>query len=111
MIDINQRSVGLSKKNSELNNVEVNAFVSDMYSMVTKKYNYIITNPPIRIGKEKLYKVLFDAKEYLIPNGELWLVINKDQGAKSLIKDLSGAYNIKIIGKNKGFYVICAQNH
>lgn len=106
MIDINKRSIELSKKNSALNNVDVNVFESDIYSNVKGKYNYIITNPPIRVGKEILYKILLDAKDYLLPDGELWLVINKDQGAKSLIKTLGYKYNVKIIGRNKGFFVV-----
>jgi len=111
MIDINKRSINLAKKNAILNKVDVNIFESDIYSNVTKKYNFIITNPPIRIGKEKLYEILFDASKYLEKNGELWLVINKNQGAKSLFKDLSLKYETSIITKNKGFYIIKATKH
>ena len=110
MIDINKRAVNLAKKNCELNHVECNVILSDMYENITQKYDYIITNPPIRIGKQKLYQILFEAKNYLKPNGELWLVINKNQGAKSLAKDLEKKYRVKIIDKNKGFYIILAQN-
>lgn len=110
MLDINKRAVNLAKKNCELNHVECNVILSDMYENITQKYDYIITNPPIRIGKQKLYQILFEAKNYLKPNGELWLVINKNQGAKSLAKDLEKKYRVKIIDKNKGFYIILAQN-
>lgn len=109
MIDINERSINLARKNAKLNDVQVNIFVSDMYQNIDKKYDYIVTNPPIRIGKESLYKILFDAKKYLNPNGELWLVINKDQGAKSLFQDLQKSYDVKIVEKNKGFFIILAK--
>ena len=108
MIDVNLRSLKLAKKNAELNKVEVNTFESDAYQNVTKKYDYIITNPPIRVGKEKLYQILFGAKEHLKENGQLWFVINKDQGAKSAINDMSKEYKVEIIEKNKGFFIICA---
>lgn len=111
MIDVNKRSVSLALKNAELNKVEVNVFESDIYSRVTKKYDFIITNPPIRIGKPKLYEILFGASVHLKENGELWLVINKDQGAKSLMKDLEEKYKVELITKNKGFYIIRAINH
>lgn len=111
MIDINKRSVNLALKNAELNKVEVNVFESDIYSNVKNKYDFIITNPPIRIGKPKLYEILFDASVHLKENGELWLVINKDQGAKSLMKDLEEKYKVELITKNKGFYIIRAINH
>lgn len=108
-IDVNNRSIEMAKKNAAINNVDVNIFNSNIYENVTKKYDYIITNPPIRVGKKVLYEILFNAKEHLTLNGQLWLVINKDQGAKSLLKDLNKEYNAKLICKNKGFYIICAQ--
>lgn len=111
MVDINERSINLAKKNAMLNNVDVNIFVSDIYSNIKDKYNFIITNPPIRVGKQKLYEILFEAKNHLLDSGELWLVINKDQGAKSLVKDLEKVYLTEIIAKNKGFYVIKAINY
>jgi 16S rRNA (guanine1207-N2)-methyltransferase len=111
MIDINNRSLKLAKENSELNNVSVNIFYSDIYSNVTNKYNYIISNPPIRVGKVKLYEILFGAKKHLTKDGELWIVVNKDQGAKSLAKDLEKQYLVTIVDKIKGFYIIKAQNH
>ncbi|MEG0021604.1 MAG: methyltransferase [Bacilli bacterium] len=109
MIDVNNRCVELAKKNALNNNVLVNVFNSNIYENITKKYDYIITNPPIRVGKQILYQILFDAKEHLALGGQIWLVINKDQGAKSLLKDLGAEYNTKLICKNKGFYIICAQ--
>lgn len=110
MLDINERSISLARKNAELNKVDVNIFESNIYENVTKKYTYIITNPPIRVGKKILYQILFNAKKHLSDKGELWLVINKDQGAKSLLKDLESEYNVKLITKNKGFYIICCSN-
>ena len=91
--------------------VDVNIFLSNIYSNVTKKYDFIITNPPVRVGKDILYKILFDAKDYLKKNGKLYLVINKDQGAKSLKKDLEKCYKVTTIKKNKGFYVFECQIH
>ncbi len=111
MIDINLRSLDLSKRNASLNNADVNIFESDIYKNVTKKYNYIISNPPIRVGKKILYEILFGAKEHLKNNGELWIVINKNQGAKSVVRDLEKEYDVKVVNKNKGFYIICARNN
>ena len=107
MIDVNKRAIHLAKMNIKENKIEnVNVFESDIYSNITKKYDYIITNPPIRAGKEIVYKILFEAKDYLNENGTLYYVINKDQGAKSSIKDLSEIANVEILDKNKGFFVI-----
>ena len=111
MVDINLRSINLSLKNAKLNNVDVNVFESDIYSKVDKKYNFIITNPPIRVGKKILYKILFEAYEHLENNGQLWLVISKNQGAKSLFRDLQEKYDVNIITKNKEFYVFKCLKH
>ena len=111
MIDINERAINLAKKNAKLNNVDVNIFESDIYSNISKKYDYIITNPPIRVGKEILYKILVGALDYLKENGSLIFVINKDQGAKSTMEYLKNYYNVNILEKNKGFYVFQCQKH
>lgn len=111
MIDINKRSVELSKKNASLNNVDVNVIESDKYENITGKFDYIISNPPIRVGKKILYELLFEAKNYLKEKGQLWIVVNKDQGAKSLVEDLKTEYQVEVINKNKGFYVICASRY
>jgi len=105
MVDVNLRSIDLAIKSAKLNDVNVNVFESDGYDNINSKYDYIITNPPIRVGKNTLYKLLFGAKEHLSKNGAMYLVINKDQGAKSLYKDLSKIYNVETIKKNKGFVV------
>lgn len=111
MIDINKRSLKLAQKNADINHVNVKIYESNIYEDVTDKFDYIITNPPIRVGKKILYEILFNAKNILNHNGELLLVINKDQGAKSLMKDLEKEYKVELITKNKGFYIIRAINN
>ena len=111
MIDINKRSISLAIKNSKLNNANTNIFESNIYEKINKKYDFIVSNPPIRVGNKVLYKILFEAKEHLNENGELWIVINKDQGAKTITKKLEQFYDVTIVEKNKGFYVIKAVNH
>ena len=111
MIDVNERALNLSRSNAKINKVDVNIFESDIYSNINKKYDYIITNPPIRVGKKILYQILIEANEYLNNNGHLIFVINKDQGAKSTMKDMEKYYSVKLINKNKGFYVIDCQKY
>ena len=106
MLDINKRSIELAKENSKLNKVKTNIFESNIYENVQDKYDYIISNPPIRVGNEILYKILFEAKDHLNDNGKLIIVVNKDQGAKSLMEKLKKFYNVNLITKNKGFFVI-----
>lgn len=111
MIDINKRALNLALENSKLNKAIVNIFESDIYDKVGKKYDYIITNPPIRVGKKILYEILIGAKEYLKENGHLIFVINKDQGAKSTMEDMKKYYKVTLVCKSKGFFIIDCQNY
>lgn len=106
MIDVNKRAVHLANLN--INNLKANAlvFVSDIYSNIEKKYDVIISNPPIRAGKKVYMNIILDAINYLNDDGELWFVINKDQGAKSLIEKIKDVYNVNVLDKDKGFFVI-----
>lgn len=112
MIDINERAISLAKENIKLNKVNnANVFISNMYEHINEKYNYIISNPPIRIGKSNLYKIITFAKNYLTDDGELIIVINKHQGAKSLIKDMSKYYKINVLEKKHDFFLISLKNN
>ncbi len=110
LIDVNKRSVHLTKMNIKKYKLDSNAFYSDAYEFVDKKYDVIITNPPIRVGKEKLFEILEGAKNHLKKSGELWAVIRKDQGALSTMKHLENIYNIEIKNKKKGYLIFCAKN-
>lgn len=105
MIDINKRAVHLSLMNIENNKVNASAFISDAYENIKETYDYIVTNPPIRAGKQKVLEVLINAKEHLNKNGILYYVIRKDQGAISISEQLKGIYNVELLKKDKGFYI------
>ena len=111
MIDINERAISLVRDNLTLNKVKANVFSSDVYSKVNKKYDYIITNPPIRAGKEVVRKFLLGGYDYLNDNGILYFVMRKDHGVKSMIKELENKYNVTIINKDKGFYILSLTKH
>lgn len=107
MVDVNKRAIHLSEMNIKLNkSSKINVFYSDSYSNVNKKYDYIITNPPIRAGKKIVYEILLGAKNYLNDNGTLYFVMRKEQGALSAIKDLEKVSNLSIIERNKGYFII-----
>lgn len=111
MVDINERAISLVRDNLTLNKVKANAFSSDVYSNVNKKYDYIITNPPIRAGKEVVRKFLLGGYDYLNDNGILYFVMRKDHGVKSMIKELESKYNVTIVNKDKGFYIVSLTKH
>ena len=111
MIDINDRALNLARENLKLNNVNANVYLSNTYEKVENKYDLIVTNPPIRAGKEIVTKILVDSKKYLNLNGEIWIVIQKKQGAPSAKKNLESVFKkVDIVKRDKGYYILRAVN-
>ena len=106
MSDVNKRAIHLSKISLKEQGLNANVFESDAYKNITNKYDYIVSNPPIRVGKEKLYEIVMNSKEHLKDGGSLWIVVRKQQGAESLIRDMKKVYkSVEVITKKKGFYI------
>ncbi len=108
MLDINQRALGLAEKNATKNKIkDVKIIESDGFQNINKKYDIIVTNPPIRAGKEVTYKIYSESQNHLNENGKFYLVINKKHGAPSTIKYLKELFsNVEILDKKAGFNVI-----
>ena len=113
LCDVNKRALHLAEKNALQNGVanSVKVLESNIYQNITGIYDLIITNPPIRAGKTVVYGILDGARDYLKEDGELWMVIRKDQGAKSTMKHLEENYECQVVKKSKGFYIIKAKKH
>ncbi len=110
MADINKRAVHLANMNKDINKVDADVFLSNIYENVSNNYDLIITNPPIRVGKIVLLEFLTGGLERLNKDGELWFVISKNQGASSVKKELEKISSCEVIAKSKGFWVILAKN-
>ena len=107
MVDVNLRAMHLAELNIKENRcIGVNVFESNTYSNINSKYSSIVTNPPIRAGKSVVYDIVMNARDYLEKNGHLFLVIRKEQGAKSLIVDLEKLYTVEVLNKKKGFFIL-----
>jgi len=106
MVDINERALVLAKQNIELNNTAGNVFKSNGLNEVTKTYDMIVTNPPIRAGKDTIYRFFEDSYKHLKDEGALYVVINKKHGAESANRKLQSIYkSVNLIGSKKGFQV------
>lgn len=106
MIDVNKRAVHLSNLNIKNMNVNAISFISDIYSNIDKKYDVIISNPPIRAGKKVYMNIINNAANYLNDDGEFYFVMNKDHGVKNVIEKIKDVYDINVLDKDKGFFVI-----
>ena len=102
MIDVNLRAIDLAKRNAEHNQLKnVTVWESDLYEKVEGKYDLIISNPPIRAGKKIVHGIFEGATEHLKPHGELWIVVQKKQGAPSAYEKLATRFEMEIIAKEK----------
>ena len=92
-----------------LTNFEV--VCGDGFSAVEGKFDWIVTNPPIRAGKQVIYALFAEAKNYLAPGGTLALVIRTQQGAKSAERYLRGIYkSVETLDVSGGYRVLIACN-
>jgi 16S rRNA (guanine1207-N2)-methyltransferase len=108
MIDINERAVELAKRNAEMNGVRnVRIWQSDLYEKVeTRDYDVILSNPPIRAGKQVVFAIFSGAYDLLKDGGSLWIVIQKKQGAPSAFEKLQSIFpTVEEVTKEKGYRI------
>lgn len=108
MLDVNERALDLARRNAVRNGInDIDIIESNGFENISQKYDVIVTNPPIRAGKEVIYKMYDDAKEHLNAGGVFYLVINKKHGAPTTIKHLKELFEeVEVIEKRAGFNVI-----
>ncbi|GGM35019.1 methyltransferase [Paraliobacillus quinghaiensis] len=110
--DINERAITLAKENAAKNNISnVSFYLSDRFeSLPDHKYAAVLTNPPIRAGKQVVHQIFEDSFHALALGGELWVVIQKKQGAPSAFKKMDQLFSVvETVRKNKGYMVIRAK--
>ena len=110
MADVNLRALELSRENAKKNHTEVECVESDgMAALTGRTFDAVVTNPPIRAGKQVIYQMFADAAKSLKPGGALYLVIRKQQGAESCMKYLKTIYGeVEKLDKSGGFWVLRA---
>ncbi|CIP17422.1 class I SAM-dependent methyltransferase [Streptococcus pneumoniae] len=107
MVDINTRALDLARRNAEKNNAKATIFQSNIYEQVEGHFDHVISNPPIRAGKQVVHEIIEKSKDFLEIGGDLTIVIQKKQGApsaKSKMEDVFG--NCEILKKDKGYYIL-----
>ena len=110
MVDVNRRALDLCRQNCQRNGVTAEVIESDgMAEVMGRKFDAIVTNPPIRAGKQVIYKMFADAAQSLNLDGALYLVIRKQQGAESCVKYLKTLFHeVEKLDKSGGFWVLKA---
>lgn len=113
MVDINERAVMLTKENIAQNSVDnIEVIQSNhFHELENKRFAAILTNPPIRAGKKLVHEMFEESKRFLCKNGELWVVIQKKQGAPSAKKKLEEIFEeVEVVARSKGYFILKAKN-
>ena len=108
MVDVNSRALDLCRQNA-IDNAVSNSKIelSNIYESVSEKYDAIISNPPIRAGKEVVHEILAGAFGHLNDGGHLTIVIQKKQGAPSAQKKMEEVFgNCQLVARDKGYFIL-----
>ncbi|WP_155287115.1 class I SAM-dependent methyltransferase [Lacticaseibacillus zhaodongensis] len=111
MSDVNERALALAKRNAAANGVDARCTIveSSVYDAISDQFGVIVTNPPVRAGKAIVSAMISGAKEHLLPGGEIFVVLQKKQGAPSAKKLLAATFgNAEVIKKDSGYYILHA---
>ncbi len=108
MSDINERALEFCTMNAKENKIQdrVEIINSSMFDNIQGKYGIIVTNPPIRAGKDVVFAFYEGAYEHLIQGGSLYVVIQKKQGAPSTKTKLESLFgNCETADKKSGYFI------
>ena len=87
--DVNERALELSEENLKKYGInDYHIIKSDAFEKIMEKFDVILSNPPIRAGKDIIFKIYSEAYEHLNESGEFYCVIQTKHGAKSTQKKL-----------------------
>lgn len=112
MVDVNERAMDLARRNAQrarLADFTVEA-VDNLPALLQDPENafqVVVTNPPIRAGKSVVYGIFQQAFDHLTAGGALYVVIRKNQGGPSAIKELERLFgNCEVIERESGFHIL-----
>ncbi len=110
-IDVNRRALDLAAFNAR--RAGLSSKVSFLESDGIPQglvFDLIISNPPIRAGKETVYRLFGETARSLSPQGVFYLVIRVKQGAGSAKRELGRYFGqVSTLARAKGYHVIKAQ--
>lgn len=112
MSDINERALELAKQNAKHNRLDnIKLENSDRLEAFEKeRFAAVLTNPPIRAGKQVVHQMFEESCQALKENGELWVVIQKKQGAPSALQKLEELFKeVDTVEKKKGYFIFKAK--
>lgn len=111
-VDINARATALCHQNAQENGVQITVAEGDgIAAFDAIHFDSIATNPPVRAGKATLFRLFAQAAAHLLPNGALWVVMQKKQGADSARATLQHLFQqVDEVAHKSGYHVYRCAN-
>jgi len=107
--DVNRRALELAADNARRASVSGRVRFVEWDGVPEGIFDLVLTNPPIRAGKETVYRIFQEAAESLTPEGSLYLVIRVKQGAASAKRELGSYFGqVVTLARAKGYHVLKA---
>ena len=110
--DVNERALELSEENLKKYGIsDYHIIKSSAFEKITEKFDVILSNPPIRAGKDIIFKIYSEAYEHLNENGKFYCVIQTKHGAKSTQKKLMEIFgNCDTVTIDGGYRIFLSKN-
>ena len=104
--DVNERALELTRENlfkngvvksddsenNDFGNSDFKVIQSFAFDNISEKFDVILSNPPIRAGKQTIFQIYEKSFEHLNEDGEFYCVIQTKHGAKSTQKKLEEVF-------------------
>ena len=104
-VEINERAKDLCKKNAQRLGIKNIRVVEKGES--TPDFDFIYSNPPVRIGKEAMRSLIASWMERLKEGGKAYMVVNRHLGSDSLMAWMKEeGWKAEKIKSSKGYRVI-----
>lgn len=106
-VDVNERAVQLCRHNAHTNGLTNVVCASPTDVPADLRFDAIWSNPPIRVGKTELHRLLSTWLTRLAPGATAWLVVNRNLGADSLSVWLTErGCEVERVTSKRGFRVL-----
>ena len=106
-VDINERAIEVARRSVKLNDLSNVRVVTVGDVPAELQFDAIWSNPPIRIGKDDLHRLLREWLARLTPQGCADLVVHKNLGSDSLAKWLAAeGYVVQRHTSKQGYRIL-----
>jgi len=91
LVEINERAAALAQQNIELAGVTNATVIAGEAPEVLgdRSFDFIVSNPPLHVGRAAVETIIHEASRRLRPGGELWLVVPTQKGARGFAELMS----------------------